>query len=786
MNPSVLQGLFQQLHCRIPLFGWWIRRRAARKLVRAGSPEAIAMLAFAFTECRDRGVRRLAWKAMESVTDQAGINELCAQWLKTRNPELGQLIRKSGWVSNHSANARVATALKSGVMENLDEETDTSLILQATNCEDEDMVRSAIDLLTQTENPQAIDWMADRWVQTGDSRLATIFETRKLVGGSTLKALVWTAIHAGQPERLAHCEPEVLPLLEELRDLGGAALEESVRAAYLALKHPQVCNELCRRAIEGGDAFAQSVVAESGMVPEDEMERAVFFILSGRWDEYDVLDFEQRLIRLAYLAAPESKRNRLVARAQAAGRTDVLKRMLGVGLENQQIENLSGDELNLIVATLIDREDWTSLWELAFQTTLAWTIYILKQMAGSDWMPTRHDEQSAYLQLRELARAGLPYDPAEIADTIPVSLCQATANVTANVNAVAFHPDRPLIAIGTGDRRAAVWNFQTGELEHRWGPFDHSIGRVTYTPDGALIVGERTNGMADCRIYRCHEHADPQPIGKHRASVTGLEGLDGDRVVSSGRDQVVTVWDVNTGRAVHQRQFDFWPRNLTLSPCRQRILLSHRGTEMVAAEDLRTSRRYDWSEGIARSVCFTPDSDDYLVGKVNGDLLRGEVLRATRLNGCRHAGEITGIAILPEKQILISGDSTGIIVFRSWPQCARLGIRQTAGQRLTSLSVNADEAFMVTGDSDTSIAFWDLRGADVVTLMSKPLERATPRDLAAASSFKGATGLPAEARNTLRFVELLLRHRFRYDIEIVEPVIKTGEHEIILTDSKPC
>jgi hypothetical protein len=64
-------------------------------------------------------------------------------------------------------------------------------------------------------------------------------------------------------------------------------------------------------------------------------------------------------------------------------------------------------------------------------------------------------------------------------------------------------------------------------------------------------------------------------------------------------------------------------------------------------------------------------------------------------------------------------------------------------------------------------------------LLSRPLVQATPTHLGVAASFRQAKELPTEARNALAFLEILLRFRFRYDIEIDEiRVIQPGEFDI--------
>jgi hypothetical protein len=102
-------------------------------------------------------------------------------------------------------------------------------------------------------------------------------------------------------------------------------------------------------------------------------------------------------------------------------------------------------------------------------------------------------------------------------------------------------------------------------------------------------------------------------------------------------------------------------------------------------------------------------------------------------------GEITGIGALNKRTVVVTANSQGDIEFIAWPQQTLLGEAKVKALRLTSLHISADEAFMVTGDSDEKIAFWDIRGLELPVLLSRPLATATPTHLAIATTFQQAT-----------------------------------------------
>jgi hypothetical protein len=91
---------------------------------------------------------------------------------------------------------------------------------------------------------------------------------------------------------------------------------------------------------------------------------------------------------------------------------------------------------------------------------------------------------------------------------------------------------------------------------------------------------------------------------------------------------------------------------------------------------------------------------------------------------------------------------------------------------------------MAVGDSDASMSLWDLRVLDVPALFTRPFAQAWPAHLPAVVALTDDASLPPRVGEALRFIECVLRHRFRYDIEIDElPEIQMGEFDIEIGES---
>ena len=86
---------------------------------------------------------------------------------------------------------------------------------------------------------------------------------------------------------------------------------------------------------------------------------------------------------------------------------------------------------------------------------------------------------------------------------------------------------------------------------------------------------------------------------------------------------------------------------------------------------------------------------------------------------------------------------------------------------------------MALGTTDSSITLWDLRPLELTKLLENPLSSSTPNHLAALILLTQTASLATKVKNTLFYLERLLKHRFRFDIEVsAMQQIKAGEFDI--------
>jgi WD40 repeat protein len=500
------------------------------------------------------------------------------------------------------------------------------------------------------------------------------------------------------------------------------------------------------------------------------------------------------------------------------------------GDEGARQDGMTPAELDVLTQTLIANAEWPALWRLVFDVPLAWSVRAVRVLArdSDGWQPETPEEAALLQELAGLAQE-LPEDAGALAAQLPPALLQARARVPGRINDVAFSPLGPHLAIGTGVRKVVVWDYARAQRERVLSGLGHSIGCVAFGGDGVLLAAERTNRTeVPCGIFRWDAgEPDDQAVrlGGHTGSVTVLIPLGREQVLSAGRDGEVVVWHTHTGQEVARRPpFPYqWPRTGAVSPDGRHAVFMHTGLDIVALSEMGRARSggmaFGTSRSVVRAAAFVPSTNSHGEPvephgepvKSHGELVepsghgpsvdsgQGHVIIAGCYNGevvvyrrqnprwystepaplTRHPGRAEGVAFLAGRGVVVTAGSEGRVRFIDWESRELLGEVEVPLGKVTSLRISPDGLFMALGNSEAQLSLWDLRALDARLLLEDAFAQAAPADLTALEVVLAQATLDPPLQRALQFVDRVLRHRFRFDIQVSEaPVMMMGEFDI--------
>ena len=647
--------------------------------------------------------------------------------------------------------------------------------------------------LLNLQKMDAVNHFCARWYRTRDPDLENCLLRARYIAGSPPEVQLATIFKNNRMDLAEQISPEAVAGLVTAAEDADPAIREGASQAIQNLKNVEAQEALLEHLIAAEHPLAQEKALRAGYLPQSPEKRALYLFLTGQWEDYETLDFDRRLLQAVFTASPAPLRRRIIQTVQRSGRVAYLKILTGFDQDFRR-GKITAQNAEVLFRILTANREWEQLWRLAPELPLDWSIRIPQVLVQNNWRPEPPVELEFFNHLLELTAKLSPdsidHLSQKVQESLPPAVLCARLKVSGRANTVSFSPQRPLIAVGTGNRKVALWNFQHGEVETVYTGFNHAVGTSVYTSVGQLLVGEKTNQKSPCGVYLC-ENAHPVQIEEHIGSVTGLAVLDhANRVLTAGRDQTLKLYDLTHRRIVSRQNHHAWGRSICVSPQNDLVALLHKNISFFQLPDLKHLPLYSAGEAarttsMAQKAVFLPDGSNLIVGSYNGQVARYQLDRKSGkmvpslLTG--HSAVITGCEVLPAHNTLITASADGVLRFFQGEELSPLASIDSVTGRLASIEVSPGGEFLAVGSGDGGIQLWDLRVLELAGYLSEPLSVYPPDLLAALRVLLDYANLPSAISPALEYIRLMLQRRFRFDIQIDQlTTIRPGEFDIII------
>ena len=275
----------------------------------------------------------------------------------------------------------------------------------------------------------------------------------------------------------------------------------------------------------------------------------------------------------------------------------------------------------------------------------------------------------------------------------------------AEVNALAFSPDSRLLATGSADYAAAIWEAATGQRVITMKNMSQ-VGSVAFSPDGRLLA----TGSADNVVSLWEATTGRRLIAlKHSgtarseqsASVDAVAfGPDGRLLASGSADGTARIWDAATG----EERLQIAHRSSVFS-----VAFSPDGRLLASGSADGTARIWDAATGEERlhiahrssvfSVAFSPDGRWFASGSADGTARIWDAATGEERLHIAHRNAVLSVGFSPDGRWLATGSYDGAATI--WETVTgRKHIKTTHGDRVTSVAFSPDGRWWATASYD--------------------------------------------------------------------------------------
>lgn len=564
-------------------------------------------------------------------------------------------------------------------------------------------------------------------------------------------------------------------------------------------------DEMFRQALV--NANIKKICIEFKVAPLDEIQRSVFFLVTSQIDELKLLDPDLDMLGIAYLSGDDNQRGLIRSHLLKEPSLSLAQVISGFN-RRDRLARMTVDEVEYFINALLARKDFDNVLEIAVNMSLAvflWSIVQIRRTSKS-WAPSdpelakifrnTNDWISRWPSLNPVRdRSGSVLEAMRKIVNWPIGVPSAKILFDGRINDIAFSPDGKFIAVAGTNKVVGEVDLAAGKLTFVERGFNSSVGNLLHLGNHSILAAERTNSPEKlCRVISIGKEKQGKEIvsiltgsvtslvkfGETGAAFTGRNGALGLISLKGKPREVKTIKVGNdyprlaaeNSNALHGVYLNKDARYFTYGGDQIRL---HNSVHLESV-----AKRATWvTTKKSEKIVYLTHSGAIKVLNVDSkkqSISRGRAQTSTTV--------ATDMVLLPNRnQIAVLSDYSFALISSDDLKLIDQGEIGMGGK---SLHGSPDGTLIAIGDENGVLQIIDTSTSLVPALFDQPIATLTPKDFqscmrAASSIFDKVGGEYTAMKLLLALQIMLLQHRFRHDISLVEPTkIKMGEYDISL------
>ena len=254
----------------------------------SASAEDIAALSEIITSADGSDLREEVIGRLVNLAEAGRAEPLFRLWSITRHPRLTEALTEGGFVEDFPYRLKVLRLLESGKPDDIINGSPKLVgpLVDALDDRDEKIRERAADCLERLHDPDGIDALAAKWVETRSEFVKGLIRRRRLVAQRPPSARVSTALIAKRFDLITEMGAEsVGPLLEALADTD-PGISEAAHTTLLGLKNQDAIDAVCMAWAHQKRKELNHVMETAGYVAARPAQvRVLSALKTGRTDE---------------------------------------------------------------------------------------------------------------------------------------------------------------------------------------------------------------------------------------------------------------------------------------------------------------------------------------------------------------------------------------------------------------------------------------------------------------------------------------------------------------------